>query len=848
LRGHFAVERVLGEGGMATVYLAREVRHARRVAIKVLRPGLAAVIGPERFLAEIKTTANLQHPNILALHDSGDADGLLYYVMPHVEGESLRQRLHRERQLSIDEAVRITTDVARALDYAHRQGVIHRDIKPANILLQEGRPLVADFGIAKVVNAAGAGRLTETGMSVGTPCYMSPEQATGEQDVTPATDTYSLACVLYEMLVEEPPFDGPTPQAILAKMLTDEPTSTLATRRAVPPNVHAAISKALERLPVDRFASTSDFAAALTDASFRYGPGVHDAGAATAGRWRHVAVGALAMLAVVSGLAAWGWTRPPASQPIARYVLGQSPDEALIATMGSSLALSPDGARLVYVGPGEGDERALWLKEREEPHARRIPGTDGAVDPFFYPDGRRIGFLRGGDGGTSANVVALESGELSILADDGFWNLGASPGPDGSLYLRGNGNNIVRLAAGANAVEAVTVPDPGTHHSFPEALPGGRGVVFTVDKGGYEYVRRDGALLAVGFDERSLEITGDPFRLPGTVAVGEGDGPGFGVDLAVSESGTLVYTAGRPINVGARRLVWVARDGAVTEIDPEWTAEFEGVALSPDGTRMAVTIGAQFDTDVWIKPLDRESRLRSLLTVTDGLNRRPAWTPDGRSVTFISDRAGGGRDLYSKRAGGSGSARVVLDLPVTIDEGFWSEDGEWLILRTGMSGEERDIVAWRAGTDPNDLVPVSTVAGVEEVAPALSPDGRFIAYVSNETGRPEVWVRAFPDVEAGRWQVSVDGGTEPVWAHSGRELFYKSRGNQVAVAVDTEGTFSRGDEVALFPLRDFYQFSVHRSYDVAADGERFVMIKNPEAETELVVVENFFEELRRAER
>ena len=266
LEGRYRVEREIGEGGMTTVYLAEDLRHERKVALKVLKPELAAVVGAERFLAEIKTTANLQHPHILALYDSGEADGFLFFVGPFVGGESLRDRLDREKQLPVDDAIRIATEVADALDYAHRQGVIHRDIKPGNILLHEGRVLVADFGIALAVGAAGGGRLTETGLSLGTPHYMSPEQATGDQNVGPQTDTYALGCVLYEMLVGEPPYTGPNAQAVLGQIIIADPVSAAKKRASIPPNVDAAIRKVLEKLPADRFGSTQEFSHALGDA------------------------------------------------------------------------------------------------------------------------------------------------------------------------------------------------------------------------------------------------------------------------------------------------------------------------------------------------------------------------------------------------------------------------------------------------------------------------------------------------------------------------------------------------------------------------------------------------------
>ena len=242
LEGRYRIEREIGEGGMATVYLADDLKHERKVALKVLKPELAAVVGAERFLAEIKTTANLQHPHILPLFDSGEADGFLFYVMPYVEGESLRQRLDREHQLPVDEAAQIAKSLAEALDYAHGRGVIHRDIKPANVLLLQGKPVISDFGIALAVGAAGGGRLTETGLSLGTPHYMSPEQATGDQHVGPATDIYALGCVLYEMLVGDPPYIGSTPQAVLGKIITGMPEPVTQHRKTVPANVEATVN------------------------------------------------------------------------------------------------------------------------------------------------------------------------------------------------------------------------------------------------------------------------------------------------------------------------------------------------------------------------------------------------------------------------------------------------------------------------------------------------------------------------------------------------------------------------------------------------------------------------------
>jgi serine/threonine-protein kinase len=289
LADRYVIEQELGAGGMATVYLAHDVKHNRKVALKVLRPELAAVIGAERFLKEIEVTANLQHPHILPLHDSGEADTFLYYVMPYVEGETLRDTIDREKQLSINDAVEITRSVAAALDYAHRKGVIHRDIKPENVLMHDGQPLIADFGIALAVSHAGGTRLTETGLSIGTPHYMSPEQAMGDRELDARSDVYSLGAMLYEMLAGDPPYMGNTAQAIVAKVITEKAPPVTVHRDTVPPNIAAAVAQALNKLPADRFGSAAQFSEALVNTSFT--------------------VPSVAAAAGPEAFAAWSWLR-----------------------------------------------------------------------------------------------------------------------------------------------------------------------------------------------------------------------------------------------------------------------------------------------------------------------------------------------------------------------------------------------------------------------------------------------------------------------------------------------------------------------------------------------------------
>jgi serine/threonine-protein kinase len=863
LADRYTIQRELGAGGMATVYLAEDLKHKRKVAVKVLRPELAAVLGAERFVQEITTTANLQHPHILPLFDSGEADGFLYYVMPYIEGETLREKLNRETQLGIEEAVRVTTEVADALDYAHRHHVIHRDIKPENILLHDGRPMVADFGIALAVSAAAGGRMTETGLSLGTPHYMSPEQATAEKDITARSDVYSLGTVLYETLTGEPPHMGNSAQQIIMKIVTDRPRPVTELRKSVPPNVTAAVAKALEKLAADRFESAAKFSEALTNPAFTLSTTRATVMAGPPPDWRQrLAVPLVALAVLLGALALWGWLRP-IPKPVSRYSINL-PEEQALAAGGARVAVSPDGSRLVYVGPGEENSR-LWVRNRDQLHATPLPGTDGAKSPFFSPDGSRLGFHVGSE--NVWRVVSLDGGPPITVADSGIEEAGGSWGSDGHLYLNGELNGLVRVAEGGGSPEAVTMRDTAqgeVSHIWPDALPSGRGVVFTVRRGGRMsfaewdiavadlgtgthtvlvpgvraryaasghllYVTADGTLMAVPFDEATLAVTGDAVALVQGLRVAL---HGF-IDLAVSATGTLLYTTGGVLGGGLAEMVWVTRDGTAEEIDPGWMGDFTWPRVSPDGTQLAVTIAANDERQMWVKELGR-GPLRKLTFV--GNNSQPAWTPNGREVAFVSSR-GENNDLYVRRADASAPAELLLDAGQPIGEVTYSPDGTWLIYR--VNG---DLYGVRVG---GDSVPVRLVATA--ASPAVSPDGRWLAYNSYESGRIEVYVCPFPNTSEGRWQVSTDGGIEPVWAHSGRELFYKG-GNLMLMVVEVlpGPTFVTGERRALFATQRFLPDPSHPQYDVMPDGQRFVMIRTRTVDEAggLILVENFFEELK----
>ncbi|HEX9818829.1 MAG TPA: serine/threonine-protein kinase, partial [Methylomirabilota bacterium] len=549
LADRYRLERELGAGGMATVYLAQDLKHDRKVALKVLKPELAAVLGAERFVVEIKTTAALQHPHILPLFDSGAADGFLYYVMPYLQGETLRDKLNRETQLGIEEAVRLTTEVADALDYAHRHGVIHRDIKPENILLHDGRPMVADFGIALAVSAAAGGRMTETGMSLGTPHYMSPEQATAEKKITGRSDVYSLGSVLYEMLTGEPPHMGNSAQAIIMKIVTEDAQPVTRLRKSVPPNVTAAVAKALEKLPADRFSSAASFAEALVTPGYTTPSHTRAGAAALPRKVDRRLLAATVGLVLMTALAVWGLLRSPAPAPVLRY--GLAIPAASRPDVGSLVAIAPDGSALAYTGPsGTPLIGQVWLKPRASDRPAPLPGTLGAVTVTFSPDGAWVAFVTpGSTGGGTLKKVQVAGGAAISLADSAAPASAPAWLDDGTIvYAQRGGRGLRRVADGGGPSQQVWPADSGLVREVT-ALPGSAGVLISrcpantsvcasrdiwvldlrsgtarlvvadgltaryLPTGHVLYVRPDGAGLVIPFDLRGLAPHGSPIAV-----------------------------------------------------------------------------------------------------------------------------------------------------------------------------------------------------------------------------------------------------------------------------------------------------------------------------------------------
>jgi serine/threonine-protein kinase len=872
LSDRYRIERELGSGGMATVYLAQDIKHDRRVAVKVLRPELAAVIGAERFLAEIKTTANLQHSHILPLHDSGSVDGFLFYVMPYIEGESLRDRLNRERQLPVNESVRLAAEIASALDYAHRHGVVHRDIKPENILLHDGSALVADFGIALAVSTAG-GRMTESGMSLGTPNYMSPEQAMGEREITPRSDVYALGCITYEMLVGEPPFTGPTAQAIVARVMTEDPRGLTVQRKSIPPHVEGAVFTALSKLPADRFGTAAEFAAALNDPTRMSTIAMPAATRLRKSHWRTTAIIAGAGLVAGTALGMSLKRNQAVSDPGVVRVLMTLPDSGGVSPINnSSIAISPDGRRIAYVGPSK-TGGMLWVREMNEFEGKPLPGTEGAQAPFFSPNGDFIGFFGAGGNQAKLKVTPATGGMIRTVVSDSASAFGGSWGRDGNIYFTYTSSGIGRVPQEGGTVFRVSRPDTAAgeqEHDFIQALPGGKGAIIQVWKGSPNqnvigalsyatrkvktiatgtfarflppdkllYATSDGRVFALAFDENSLAATSEPVVVLDNVRA---EGANGTVQFAVSETGALVYVPG---GENERNVVWVSRNGTETPVDSTWVGNFDDPALSPDGSRLAITVAGSDGSSVRVKRLPNGAMTRLTLT---GTSDRATWTPDGRSVAYLGNR-NGKRTAWMRRADGSNDEQPVNRKAPQLDEVSFSQDGRFTILRTlgTVANSRKLLIATSPDSAPKPLVHTD----YDNYAAVISPNGRWLAYGSNESRQDEVYVRPFPAVDSARWTISVSGGKEPMWSRSGRELFFRTAsGDMMAVPITGGNTFQAGTPVKLFNNPQLLSSERHHAYDVSLNDQQFIMVRNSlkNAQT-LGVVLNWGAEINRLAR
>ena len=860
LADRYRIEREIGAGGMATVFSARDLRHDRNVAIKVLHVELAAVLGAERFLAEIKTTAKLQHPHILPLLDSGVADGLLYYVMPLVEGESLRDRLDQEIQLPVPEALRIARQVGEALDYAHRHGVVHRDIKPENILLQDGNALIADFGIALAITGAGGDRLTATGLSLGTPQYMSPEQAMGERKIDGRSDIYSLGCVLYEMLAGAPPFSGPTAQAIIAQVITTQPTPVTNHRSIVPAQFDEVLSRALQKLPADRYQSVAEFLADLDPSREPHRPPRTASGASRAEKrgWLQLAAATgFLLLGTVAGalMQRAASSKRPDDSPI-RFA-------APVPRRGFGLggvAVASDGRFTVVVG---GVNAMVMLRRADSLAYVPIPGSDGAQNPFISPDDKWVAFTAR----SRLRKAPVDGGPVTEIAE-ATWGSGTW-GTDGRIvFTPASSSGLWLTTADGAKPEMLTKPDTARQefgHWWPQFLPDGHTVLFTnyrsssaasvieaidlrtkrrtvvlqgaigglyVASGYLLFSRGVGAtVFAAPFSVEKLAVTGDATPVLDDV---DGNPEAGRLNVAVSRNGTLAFMPRSSWNP-KRAMLWIARDGKESPAigEPE---HYSTPSLAPDGRRMAFTKSAE-GIDIWL--YDPARALSTPVTRSNGAAYNPVWTPDGRRVIYLSER--GAFEIYWRRTDLTAPEEPLVVNHVDKWPSSVSADGR--ILAFTEWDEDRNVKF--AALDSNVRPPAFPNTRQNEERPAFSPDGRWIAYASDESGQPEVYVRPFPDMTSRRVQISVGGGNEPRWSRGGREIVFR-QGDAMMAATFDPAAGAPGTTTTLFKLAPPNDAFLS-TYDVAPDGSRFLVTKPLYTSTtsDVVVVVSWFTELTR---
>ena len=830
------------------MYLAHDQRHDRPVAVKVLSEQLAATIGVERFLAEIKTTARLQHPNILTLIDSGEAAGRLYYVMPYAAGESLRDLLRRETQLPIEDAVRIAREVADALGHAHAVGIVHRDIKPENILLQGGHALVADFGIALAMQQASGGRLTQTGLSVGTPQYMSPEQAMGEKTIDARADVYALGAMTYEMLTGEPPFTGATLQAVVAKLMASEPVRPTDVRRTIPAHVETAVLRALAKLPADRFSSVGQFAADLMT-----GPsgGIASRPIVSEGKERSTpwlrdrrTIGVLGVAALLLLLVGLYPRTPDASVNTVRLTIAPPTGTQFDVVNWASAAVTPDGKRVVFAARGAKGSM-LYVRSLDDFEARPLLGTEGAAPAVaISPDGQWVAFRTSR---MDVRKVAL-SGNVSAVSLGGVQDWFGQTTP---IWL---GDSLVVMvhpraawafsANGATTRRFASVDSAQGERAFNSAiaLPGGRllvavetdsvlrAVIIEPD-GKHRSVRgavgtlhafvapdrivmeKDGRLRVVRLDVAALSANDEPITiLPSTVTMRS----------AISERGDVVYfqlQRGR-----GRRLVWVDRRGGLTPLAVE-PGEYRSPRLSHDGRR-AVMFGRTETELVGTTVIDLESGGRISLTSLS-YSANPLWDRTGNDVLVAAGIAVP-QQIYRQSADGTGKPTVAFQTDVRSAAYSVTEDGGVLLEALGQSV---DILLAKANGESRVVIGGSAAQRL----PMLSPDGKWLAYQASDNDRYEIYVQPWPALDR-KWAISTEGGTEPVWSRDGRELYFRSGSTMMMSRISTSPEFSVTRPLALF---DASRYSADPmgdpSYDVGPNG-RFLMVEDdPGARVELRV-------------
>jgi serine/threonine protein kinase/WD40 repeat protein len=873
--GVFEIQRMLGAGGMGDVYQARDTRLDRMVAIKVLPSHLAA--NPERyrrFEREARAIASLDHPHIGALYDVGQDRDLRFLVMQYLDGETLAARLAKG-QLPLEQLLRYAIEIAEALDHAHRRGVIHRDLKPGNIFLTKSGVKLIDFGLAawRSVGAGGTNAeprrrssapegLTKAGVILGTLHYMAPEQLNGHE-VDERTDLFAFGAVVYEMATGTRPFKGEASASVIAAILHSQPPSLLTVLPETPPPLAHLVDACLAKEPDARWQSAGDAAHELrwvANLDPSIGAKRVSTTMITTRTAAFVAAGGVLVGSLV-GAALWSRAGPPTSAPVLHVTRSSVATPAAGPLIHQGFAVSPDGTHLAYVANGK-----LYLRALDEFEWKLVSATEGTTGAVFSPDSRWVAFFANG----ALKKVGIAGGAPQVIcrASDPY---GATWGADDIIVFTDMHNTgLSRVAASGGTPTSVTTLNPANReksHRYPNFLPNGKAVLFNIissdmtsfddariavvslDTGrqkilldggmnprysatGHLIYSRGASLFAAPFDVQRLEITGEATPVLEGVSASDLNGyAGFGF----ASDGLLAYVRGG-LRGRDRRVMSVDRQGNA-QVLVDARRDFLSVYISPNGQQLALTTTSATDR-MWLYDLARRT-LTPLTSAWD--NRVSAWTPNGKRITFFSDRAGAYNLYWQTPDAGDAAERLTQSSYHQGDDGAWSPDGRFFVFHDQVDrGQSLSLLTFGSESSVRPLIATQFSA----LDPRFSPDGRWLAYDSDDSGREEVYVRSFPDLAA-RWQISTAGGIVPVWNPRGRELFYWDPANEAmtAVPIQTGSTFKAGTPRVLF--KGHY---LMWNYDVTPDGQRFIMIEPGPSEapaTEIALLQNWTEELKR---
>jgi Tol biopolymer transport system component/predicted Ser/Thr protein kinase len=873
--GPYEILSAIGAGGMGEVYKARDTRLDRIVAIKVLPAHLADRAElRERFDREAKTIASLNHPHICTLYDTGHQNEIDFLVMEYLEGETLAQRLVKGA-LPIQQVLQFAIEIADALDKAHRKGVTHRDLKPGNIMITKSGTKLLDFGLAKLTQEVAPATpvsqlptandaITAQGTILGTLLYMAPEQLEGKE-ADARTDIFAFGAVVYEMATGKKAFAGKSQASVIGAIMSTEPPPISSLQPMTPPALERVVKKCLAKEREDRWQSAKD----LTD-ELQWIAGSSEIVKAAAQEpklprkiWQRPIVLAIAgvAIAVLAATAIWKF-KPAEPQPVTRTVISLPPDQRLAALDEPVVALSSDGSNLAYAAVRGGTQQ-IFLRALDSLEARPMPGTEGGYGPFFSPDGQWLGFFQGG----ALKKVSVSGGAAVTLSQVGGSARGATWDSQGTIiFAPATATPLWQVSKEGGDSKPLARLDQGeATQRWPRALPGGKAFLYAsgaigaaslkiivqpteagkgrdLALGGTspQYARsghllyvQGATLMAVPFDPERLEIRGSAVPVVEGVAHAT-DGA---AQYSISDAGSLVYVSGGVTSI-QRKLLWVSRNGTEQVLGaPAQTYGYP--RISPDGRRVAL----ETEDQIWLYDLARDTLTRFTFEGTN--NQSPVWTPDGKRIAFYSNKEGPA-NIWWQLADGSGGLERLTTTQYPQIPRSWSPDGQLLAFHENNPTTKKDIWVLRLSdhkTEPFLRTPFN------EGGPVFSPDGHWIAYISDESGRPEIYVQPYPG-PGGKWQISTDGGNEPAWNRNGRELFYRSGNKMMAVDVTTQPTFSPGKPKVLFEGQ-YVAVSpglTGTAYDVSPDGQRFLMVKETEASmsaTQINVVLNWFEELKR---